>query len=639
MSDKTRILKNIILYTGFFVAILIFGRCANVGSLTGGLKDEEPPEVVESSPENYSIHFDKKRIEITFDEFIVLNNVNQELVVSPPLKEKPEVRLKNKSILIDLNNELRDSTTYTLNFGEAIQDNNEGNPLSNFEFVFSTGNYLDSLSVGGSLLNAFDRKVIEESVGVMLYDKLDDSVVYREIPVYIAKTDKKGNFRINNLKTGTYKIFALNDLNNNFLFDLPNESIAFADSFLNVDPDFFLEIIKAEKERQRLDSIARDSAVEISVKTEEPPAPQKAENKKGRNRPPRGERPEMQIDTLAVDSVTDEHLPLIPDQLLIDLVLFTEENQSQFLNNNERKEKNKIEFSFNLPVSDSFAVKSLIPDRKNWYLKEETPERDSFVYWIIDNEVSEMDSILLELDYVVLDSMDKRVWSSDSLYFVYREPAKSSRKRNVEEEKPDNMLLLSGPGRNAVVELNEKLRLTSETPVNYIDTSLVKFRRLEDSIYFREPYNIYKDSVHSRIIHFDKEWKAEQVFELVFYPGAVMDVFGKTNDTLNFNFSVRNEDYYGTLIVNMDSLQGPMIIQLLDTKEKVLREHFMDEPGLYSFEYLKAGDYKLKFIHDANGNRKWDTGKYIEKRQPEKVEYYSGKINIRANWDMEVKFR
>ena len=611
-------------------AALISGGCAKMGSLTGGPKDEDPPLVIESKPDNYSIRFDGKKIEITFDEFITLNNINQELIVSPPLKEKPDVRLKGKSLLIELNNELKDSTTYTLNFGQAIKDNNEGNLLANYEFVFSTGDFLDSLSVGGSLKNAFDMSNVKDPTSIMLYTDLDDSIVHKDIPVYIGKTDKEGNFRINNLRSGKYKIFALQDVNNNFLFDLPNEAIAFADSFLNVDPDFFLEVIRKEEEKMIADSIVTDSLQALQAEADSLMTDSISVIKV--------QAMERDSTISKADSIIASKLPSIPRNLMVDLLLFTEDNPSQFLSNNERKTRKKIEFSFNLPVRDSFYVKSLIPDRTDWFLLEESEKRDSFIYWILDKEVSDMDTILMELNYVVPDSMSNDIWKKDSIYFNFRDPAKSARKKDDEKE-PTEVLTLTGLRNNATIDLNSKLKFISNTPVNSVDTSYIELFKTEDTIRTRSSFNLVRDSIKYRILHFNKEWDERMKYELNFFPGALMDVYGSTNDTINYKFTTRSEDYYGVLILNMDSLQSPMIIQLMDTKEKVLREIFMEEPGRHRFEYLKASSYKLKFIYDDNRNKKWDTGNYSLKKQPEKVEYYKGSIDIRANWDMEVKYR
>ncbi len=579
-----------------------------MGGLVGGPIDEDLPVVLGSKPANYSLNFDRKNIEITFDEFIVLKEINQQLVVSPPLEERLDVRLKNKSIFIEIESELRENTTYTLNFGEAIEDNNEGNQLLNYEFVFSTGDYLDSLSVGGLLLNAKDLMPVEEAVHIMLYDKLSDSVVYNEIPIYIGKTDKEGNFRINNLKADTFKIFALKDVNNNFLFDLPNEEIAFVEDYLMVDPEFFRELIT-----QSQDTTNINKGID-SVNTN-------------------------QSDTLKTtlsDSLSRKPLIRIPEKLVVDLYLFQEENQVQFLNDYNRKSRNKIDFNFSVPVSDSFYVTYLLPERENWFLKEESVNRDSFVYWIIDKQVREMDSIQMELNYVVLDTMMESVWKKDSLYFIFRDVQKSERNKN-DKETDLNVLRLSGLANNSTIELNTKLKLLSETPINYIDTSLIEFYMTKDTSEYREDYKLIRDSVRLREMNFLKEWESVGRYHLIIYPGAVMDFFGNTTDTLDLTFNIRDEESYGVLITEADSIQYPAIFQLLDSNDKIKREEYFDEPEKFRFEYLAPGKYKLKFIEDINANRKWDTGKYIEKKQPEKVYFYQGEIEIRANWDLEIK--
>jgi hypothetical protein len=582
-----------------------------MGSLTGGPKDEDPPRLVESIPENYSLNFDEKRIEITFDEFIQLDNVNQELVISPPIGAKPDVRLRSKSILIELESELLENTTYTLNFGNAIKDNNESNPLTNFEFVFSTGDYLDSLSVGGTLLRAFDLTPPEDPVMIMLYDNLSDSVVFHELPVYIGKTGKEGVYRINNLKADTFKLFALKDVNNNFLFDLPNEQIAFLDTTVIIDPEFFSKIAEEEQ-----DSLFNDSLVVVSTDTLE-------------------SIPSDSLEIAEQDSLMRETAGITPDRVLIDLFLFTEDHETQYLADFDRSMRNKLEFSFNLPVTDSFSYRSLIPGFEDWYLKEITPDRDSFALWIINDEVSSLDTLSLEMNYVVTDSMNRKVWATDTLFFTYREPAKSSRKK--EEDKTEEKLEIETFKSRAILDLNQKVKFVSTTPVNSVDTSRVIFTQIVDTLELREPYHMYNDSTHLRKVVFDKSWEPEGKYHFTAYPGAFYDVYGKTNDTIDVRFSVRDEGYYGTLIVSLDTVSMPLIVQLLNTRDEVIKEQAITELNEIRFPFLKPDKYKLKLIYDRNGNEEWDTGNYIKGLQPEKVRFYKGEIEVRANWELEVK--
>ncbi len=584
---------------------MVFSRCAKMGSLTGGVRDEDPPLVLSSTPENYSLNFNRDRIEIAFDEFIVLDNVNQELVVSPPLEEKPDVRLRGKSLIIDVNNELKPNTTYTFNFGESITDNNEGNILRNYEFVFSTGDFLDSLSIGGNLLKAFDLTPPEDPVTVMLYDTIYDSVVFKEIPVYIGKTDEEGLYRINNMKADTFKLFALQDVNNNFLFDLPNEKIAFLDSTVIIDPEFFSRIVENEKDSIISDTVSDKSVLE-SFTIEE------------------------------IDSIAQPSGKKAPSGLMVDLFLFEEENLIQFLSDNRRNQRNRIEFSFNRPVTDSFVYRSLDPPGEDWYLEQASMDRDSFALWISDSTVIMQDSILLSLQYTVRDSLDNPVTKVDSLFFVYREPRAGRSRKEVKET--EKHLDIQTFRKNATVELNAVPEFISATPLAEFDTSRIVFTGIQDTLKLREEYRLERDSTDFVSLKFTKDWIPEKSYHFIAYPGAFRDIYGLSNDTIDVRFKIREESYYGQLTVTvLDSIVNPVIVQLMDNKENVLKEKQITQNEPVEFTFLKAASYKVKFIDDRNGNGIWDTGKYIEYRQPERVDYYKGDITVRSNWEMEIK--
>ena len=208
-----------ITYLLLLISVLFISRCARVGAPPGGPKDEDPPKVKKSTPENYSVNFDQKTIKVDFDEYVLLKELNQKLIVSPPLEDKPNVRLKGKSMIIEIEEELHDNTTYTFNFNDAIVDNNESNPIVNYQFVFSTGQVLDSLKYGGGIIDAFNLQIPEE-VYILMYDDLSDSVIYKSRPLYVSKADEKGNFLIQNLKADTFQIYALKDANMNVMYEL-----------------------------------------------------------------------------------------------------------------------------------------------------------------------------------------------------------------------------------------------------------------------------------------------------------------------------------------------------------------------------------------------------------------------------------
>lgn len=193
-----------------------------------------PPAVKETIPANESTNFIEKTITVEFNEFIRLDNLTSQLIVSPLMEETPDITVKGKKLVIKIKGELKPNTTYSLNFGDAIQDITEGNIYPNYKYVFSTGSFIDSLNFSGSVIGAFDL-IVKESIFVMLYDEFEDSIPKTKKPRYIAKTDKDGQFQITNISQGEYKLFALNDINSNYLFDLPNEEIGFYNELVQID--------------------------------------------------------------------------------------------------------------------------------------------------------------------------------------------------------------------------------------------------------------------------------------------------------------------------------------------------------------------------------------------------------------------
>jgi len=226
------ILKKIIL---FFAVLLLLFSCARVVAPSGGPVDKKPPLVKKTVPQNNSIHFNADKIEIYFDEFIAIRNFNQEFFISPPLEEKPEKILRGKKLILKFNkNLLHSNTTYTLSFGKSIADYRAGNILKDFQYVFSTGESIDSLQIGGRVLSAKELKA-EEGFVALLYKNKEINSIKTQKPDYAALVDASGYFSINHIAEGDYKILALKDINHNFLFDLPEEEIAFLDSTIHIE--------------------------------------------------------------------------------------------------------------------------------------------------------------------------------------------------------------------------------------------------------------------------------------------------------------------------------------------------------------------------------------------------------------------
>jgi len=604
--------KYQIILIGIFV-ILILHDCAKIGSPIGGSKDETPPRVVKSTPDNYSIQFHDKRIEIEFDEYIQLKNINQELVVSPPPEEKPVVRLRNKSIIIDLKGNLLDSTTYTLNFGQAIVDNNESNLLENFQFVFSTGDYIDSLGISGIILKAFDLKPTEDPITIMLYDDLRDSVPYKNLPIYIGKSTKKGYFEINNVKADTFKVFALKDKNYNLIYDLPDEEIAFLDTTF---------ILSAELIQQFLDSvkIATDTTVIdslIAIKSDSLVAPLQ--------------------DTLVQDTLT------FPKRnkysISFELYLFQEDNKPQYLLSSNRSNRKKLEFYFNRPLKDSMAIEPLnFTCDSNWYLLEENITRDSLIYWIKDSLIYKHDTLKMHLTYLVTDSIFNYVLFNDTVNLVFSEDIERGKKKEKTESKTEDLKLSVSIGNGGIQDIFRAISINSEYPVENTILSRISLFKLKDTLEYIQEFTLRHDSIYFRKYWIDPVWEEIMNYRLFLEPFAFTDIYGLTNDTINLSFKTQSLDHYGKLILSLTNIDQNIIIQLLNEKDNIIRIKKQNESGTTEFPFLEPNKYKLKVIFDSNDNGKWDTGKYLQKLQPEKVKFYTGEINVRANWDLELNW-
>lgn len=589
-------------YFWLFPLVFLCWNCAQQGSPSGGPRDEDPPVVLESEPMNFSTNFHAKKIRISFDEFIVLDNVNQQLIVSPPMEEQPTVKLKKRSIIIEFEEELLPNTTYTFNFGDAIKDLHEGNKLQNFEYVFSTGEVLDSMSVRGTLKYAETLEVPEEPFTIMLYTDLRDSVPLLDIPLYVGRSNDSGVFSVNNLRPDRYKVFALKDGNNNLLFDLPSEEIAFLDSTLLVDANFIRELLG--------DSIA----------------------------------PVMAADTMAIDSSgvgTDSLVHTGPDYtaVYVDLMLFLEASKIQYISDNQREDRRKLELVFALPLTDTFSYKSLqeAGETAPRFLEHFSRDRDSLTLWIMDSTDYKKDTIRLAIDYTVMDSTEAYITRSDTLTFAYRERESRSR-RGQESQKEEEILEIHTIRNRGNQDLNRDFSFGLDFPLESLNDSLISLFQIPDSVEISTPFEVLIDSLNPYRATLSATWESASKYRLLALPGAISSIYPIPHDTIDLNFTVRDQEFYGQILLTLENVRHRVLVQLISGKD-VLEERMVEADGQYIFPFLSPKEYTFKFIHDLNGNGKWDTGDYLKKRQPEPVELLPTEIEVRSNWDHEVSLR
>lgn len=587
---------------GLILAIIIsslFHKCANIVPPTGGLKDTIPPRIISSNPPLYSTEVTPSRITIVFDEFIELKNLQQQFLISPPQEERPKITQRGKILTIDFLSELAPNTTYSLNFGNALVDLNEGNPFGNFEFVFSTGNSIDSLAIEGKVVSALENKP-EENIIIMLYLNHADSVPMKEIPLYVTRTNKEGKFRLRHLRADTFKMFALKDINNNFLYDSPgNEAIAFLDSLIYPTGFDFISL-------QSTDSIGTEHDPDHEGEHEH----------------------ELELELLlneTRDSVNHKDIVLR---------LFTEDASRQYIGSATRPERNRLFFTLNKPSQKAPEITPLnFSTETPWEITEAFPGNDSVIVWITDSIVSKMDTIQLAIKF--FDVLPDSVFSSmDTLRFTFIESRERTRQPDTRET--TEQLAAINVRNGEVLDLFKRISFSLRRPVSSIDTTKISLVQIIDSLSSPLDFNLVQNPAYPRRFELDVKFEEDRVYSLISLPGTFTDVYGNVSDTLQSEFKTQKETNYGSLVLTLEGVNENLIIQLMDEKDVVLNEKFLSENAKIEYKYLKPQKYKLRAIFDSNNNNKWDTGNYLLGIQPEKVIMMKEIVTVRAAWELEL---
>ena len=574
-------MKNKFAITFFSALIILSGlfliRCARPGTPTGGPKDVAPPDIISSSPPDRTVNFTEKSITITFKEFIQLKDPAKEIFISPPMRLKPEYKVQGKKVVIEFQEELKENTTYTLNFGNSIVDFTESNILVNFEYVFSTGGHIDSLSIPGKVLNAFNHQPEPDIIAMVYRDENDtiplDSLPLRVPPVSASKTTKDGSFRINNLSAGEYKLFALEDLNNNYIFDLPNERIAFLDSLIRIEPREMI-VIPAD-----------------SIDT-----------------------------TLMADTV---NRPVIEDSYT--LYLFEEIDSTQKLISKKLVGNSLLQYIFRMPA-DSITITPVgfQPVRPDWYITEFGFKKDTVNFWLRPG---------------LPDTIRVRISAGDSLIDTTRFIISSStpEKPGRRKEAAVSKMKVSSNVAVGSFDLNKSLKLFFSSPVKDYNKEKLILISSTDTI---NPLFIFTDTLRKQG-YIEQKWLPDAFYQLIIEDSAFCDLNESYNDSTSVSFKVRTPEDYGILLLNvtLPDTSGQYIIQLMSEKEIIIQEYIVTHSGMIRFEFLKPGKYLLKAIFDTNSNSKWDIGKFGQNQLPEKVEYYTPALVIRANWDLQEEWK
>ncbi len=577
-----------------FAWVVMISSCANQGMPTGGPLDSLPPVLVSTQPGYKTLDYQGNEVRLTFNEYIIPDQVSEMLVVSPPLTKRPTILTKSKTLIVQFNEELRDSATYSLDFKNSVVDNNERNPFGNLRFSFSTGDVFDSLRVAGRVINGFNLEPVENAL-IMLHKNLHDSAVYRVKPDYIGKADAMGLFLIDNIAPGKYHIFSVNDANSDLMYNEGAEEIAFMDTLVIPSAEF----------HEELDTLAHG------------------------------------VDSMLVTG----HTSFSPGPFY--LRLFSEDIFDQFLDSYKRDGRNKCTFVFNEPVSDTFGIRLINTEATDWYLLEPNEKVDSLVMWLTDTIVAKLDTLQMELAYFQLDSLDQLYVQKDTLLLTYTDKEeddtkKKRRGRDDKEEGPppiEQFTWITNLSTSAF-DINGLIQLTAPEPVKDFDKSGILLYLSEDTLKTPLDFGFEKDSSVWRQYNISYKWEPEAEYSLEIDSAACENIYEITSQKLFKKFKIREEDYYGTIKLNMTGVKSHMIAQLLKNtdKEEVITEKSFSEDQIVVFDFLAPEKFKVKIIYDENRNGKWDTGSYQDSYQPERVAYINEVIKVRGNWDNEFKW-
>jgi uncharacterized protein (DUF2141 family) len=576
----------------FLMLLFLLSSCAQVVAPGGGKVDRDAPKIVKYSPDSAQLNFKSRIIELTFDEYIQLKDLNNQLIISPPLEKTPEFKVKNKTLTIDLGRqELKPNTTYSINLGNALQDINENNAKDNFSYIFSTGSFIDSLKVKGKVQTAFDHKA-EKGILVMLYSNMSDSAVYKEQPEYFAKTTEDGTFRINNIKEGSYRIVALKESNANYKYDGDGESIGFTDSI--VDP--------SEKKEIRL-TVFAEKARKIFVKKYMSPTYGKITVILNEG-----------TDSIRVNNITNDQKGV---QELVD---FSKNKDTiTYWVKNYTKDSLSLQVNNGNVILDTLEFQMIkLEDAKK---SKRNPFRLSALKSPAGNQNFDLGSGIIfnfSAPITFVNDSSKVVFKEDTtLYTTKNHPSFLYIGSRVEYGYWDSSQVaadVNNPGVMISAPEFKKLLLKENT----------KYHLFIPPGTFTDIFGLKNDTLQI-------DFKTREA-----------KYYGSLKLTVNVpEVSEKKTPLYQgkTATPFVEKTQGAYIVQLLDEKENIIRQDIITKAETITYDYLYPDKYHLKMILDENGNGKWDSGDYLKKIQPEKVLYNIEPITIRSNWDAEIEWK
>lgn len=599
--------KNLLLC---LLALLLTAACASIGNPDGGRFDETPPRVVGSSPADGAVNVSKRKVQILFDEYIKLEKASEKVVISPPQIEPANVRADGKRVKVDFYDSLRANTTYTIDFSDAIEDNNEGNPMGQYTFSFSTGDVIDTMQVSGRVLNAADLEPIKGiMVGLYPADSTWNDTLFRTRPfLRVSRTNGEGRFTIKGVKDGAYRVRALDDKDGDFVFSQKNERVAF------------------------------DTAVYVT-----------------------GSFPDVRMDTVWRDSLWYDSIRVVPythytpDDVL--LLAFLEDGQERHLLKTAYPEPTSFTFYFTAPSDSTPRIKGLNFDER-CLVADASLKNDTVTFWVTDTAlIHRQDTLSMILSYMETDTLGQLVVTNDTLDLspktTYAKIAaerskqieaweKDRERRQKKAKKPlpyeenpyERTWLEAGFKPSGSLAPNQNVRYLAKEPILEVDTTKIHFYVKKDTDWLPAPFLFMPEERSAKSYMLYAEWEPGQKYRFVMDTAAVVSVLEHESKSVRQEFHVRAVEEYGSIFIHVISPDTGVVVQLLSKNDKVEAQQRTDKDGNADFFFMKPGEYYMRCYVDANGNGQWDTGDYASGLQPERVYYFGKPLPLKAQWDL-----
>ena len=585
------------------IALAVVG-CARMGQPDGGWYDDDPPKVLGCTPADQATNVTTKKITILFDEYIKLTDATNKVIVSPPQLEVPDIKAAGKKIVVELQDSLMPNTTYTIDFSDAISDNNENNPMGNYTYSFSTGEQIDTFEVSGYVLDASNLEPIK-GIMVGLYNDLADSAFQTKPLLRVSRTDGSGHFVVKGVAPGTYRAYALQDADGDFRFSQKSEMIGFNHQ----------TIVPSSKPDVRTDTIWRDS---------------------------------LRIDAL----IQVPYTHFLPDD--VTLLAFTQVQTDRFLVKTERVEANKFSMYFSYGHPELPVIKGLNFNSDSAFVVETSEKRDTIHYWIRDTALVNQDTLRMEITYQMTDSLGALVNQTDTLDGLAKvsfekrkkELAKELEKwqKDIEKKRKRGIEVLDTimpvkplePKIDAPSSMDPDKIVGVEmpTPLQHCDTAAVHLYSMIDSVWYESSCRMVPVPNKIRNYEILADWRPGIEYSLEIDSAAFIDIYGKASNPYKQGIKIKTEDEYGTLKLNITGVEdSAIVVRLLNSSDKMVKQVKVKN-HVAQFNFVKPDKYYISAFIDSNGNGVWDTGDYAEDRQAEAVYYYPREIECKAKWDV-----